>query len=88
MGVSLLRLSSGRVSLEFASSDIDRVRATILETYGAPAVKRWPAATSYSFGGVELIFQNEWDDPCLISRDAAGDAILEDLANRLPQTSA
>jgi hypothetical protein len=31
------------------------------------------------FGGEEFTFQNEWDDPCLISHSANGDELLRDI---------
>jgi hypothetical protein len=83
MAVSLLRLSDGGCSLEFAPADIDRVRAVLLLKYGTPAVERYPVLTVYKFQKASLIFQNEWDDPCLVASNAQGVEKLEHLAKEL-----
>jgi hypothetical protein len=83
MTVSLLRLETG-CSLEFATSDIERVRAALDRHYGAPKVdKSSPILTVYMFASAKLIFQNEWDDPCLIADEPTGVAMLEQLAKEL-----
>lgn len=83
MTVSLLRLETS-CSLEFSTSDIERVRAVLEQHYGAPRVdKSSPMLTVYRFDSAKLIFQNEWDDPCLIADDPAGVAMLEKLAKEL-----
>jgi hypothetical protein len=64
MAVSLLKLDSGHYSLEFNPADIDRVSDALRETFGRPAIKRWPMGTSYTFDGVTFAYQNQWDDPC------------------------
>ena len=83
MTVSLLRLPNGDCSLEFALEDIDRVRAALLLKYGTPVVERFPFLTVYKFPTASLTFQNEWDDPCLISSSAHGAEMLEHLAKEL-----
>ena len=88
MAVSLLKLDTGHYSLEFEPNDIERVAEALREAYGPPAVKRWPIATSYSFNGVELTYQNEWDDPCLIAGDESGDVVLKNLEKWLRHTPA
>jgi hypothetical protein len=88
MAISLLKLDTGHYSLEFEPADIERVSEALRETCGSPAVRRGPIATSYSFDGVELTYQNQWDDPCLIASNEAGDAILKKLEKWLRQISA
>lgn len=79
MTVTLLPLSDGRFSLEFATSDLPSVTAAIRERYGAPDKHEWPTLTEYRFGGCKFTFQNE----CLISGSAEGDDILKDLYRSL-----
>ena len=88
MAASLLRLSSGHYSLEFKPSDIDRVAVILRELAGTPVVEKYPIGTSYTFGCARLAYQNEWDDPCLIAGDEAGDELLEKVLKRLAHTPA
>jgi hypothetical protein len=83
MAVSLLRLSDGGCSLEFEPSDIGRVTAALCTKYGAPAVEWYPTITVCAFPRASLIFQNEWDDPCLIANPSEGIGMLEALARDL-----
>jgi len=83
MTISLLRLPDGACSLEFATEDIDRVRAALQRKYGTPDVERYPTLTVYKFPMASLTFQNEWDDPCLISSSEIGVEMLEHLAKEL-----
>lgn len=75
MAVSLLNVGD-RLSLEFETSELDAVRALIRERY--PDITTEPAgiATVVRFGGEQFTFQNEWDEPCLISHTAEGDELL------------
>ncbi|MFJ6023542.1 hypothetical protein ACIQC9_02930 [Brevundimonas sp. NPDC092305] len=83
MTISLVRLDPG-CSLEFGVADIERVRAAIERHYGKPDTDRSsPILTVYTFANTKLIFQNEWDDPCLLASDAVGTAMLEQLAGEL-----
>ena len=83
MTVSLLHLETG-CSLEFAASDIECVRAALEQHYGIPKVdKSSPILTVYTFANATIIFQNEWDDPCLIANEPMGVAMLEQLAKEL-----
>jgi hypothetical protein len=81
--VWLLPLKDDGCSLEFAPEDIDRVSAALSSRFGSPRVTKHPTLTVYSFGGTELTFQNEWDEPCLIASTPDGvtmlKAVLEDL---------
>jgi hypothetical protein len=79
MTVTLLSLSNGRSSLEFATSDLPLVAAAIRDRFGDPEQRPYPTSTHYCIGGCSFVFQNEWDDPCLISGSVAGDQILTEL---------
>ena len=78
MSVSLLKVGS-RLSLEFDTSDLDAMRSYIGERYAEVSSKAAGIATIVMFGGEEFMFQNEWDDPCLISQSAKGDDLLRAL---------
>ena len=79
MAVTLLALSNGHFSLEFEPDDFPAVGEAILDKYGKPTITHYPACASYHFGGSSFTFQNEWDDPCLISGSSKGDEILTSL---------
>jgi hypothetical protein len=83
----LLRLSGGHCSLELAPAELDALASIIKDMYGIPDVERDIMSSRYTFGGQTFTFQNEWDDPCLISGSAEGDLILEALAERLATVS-
>ena len=76
MAVTLLPLANGHTSLEFSPAELPSVSATIQKLFGSPEQDRHPFTTEYRFGGSCFIFQNEWDDPCLISATVEGDEIL------------
>jgi len=81
--VRLLPLSGGGASLEFDEADLPAVRAAIAELFG-PMRRKWFAlAAEVTFGGESFAFQNEWSDPCLISRSPRGAEMLATLAARL-----
>jgi len=77
MTVRLLPLSNGHFSLEFDPSDLPSVASAVRDHFGAPDKRQYPTSAVYRFGGCSFTFQNEWDDPCLISGSADGDKILE-----------
>lgn len=79
MAVTLLPLSNGHYSLEFESADLPSVASAIRDRYGVPDKRQYPASAEYRFGGCSFTYQNEWDDPCLISGSAEGDDILKSL---------
>lgn len=79
MAVTLLPLSNGHYSLEFESADLPSVASAIRDRYGVPDKRQYPASAEYRFGGGSFTYQNEWDDPCLISGSAEGDDILKSL---------
>lgn len=79
----LLDLKSGNLSLEFEVDEIGILADKIRQTFGG--ARRIPQITytEYVFGGATFIFQNEWEDPCLISLSPEGGAILRDLHEAL-----
>lgn len=83
MAVTLLSLSNGHYSLEFEPADLPAVASAIRDHYGVPDKRQYPTSAEYRFGGCSFTFQNEWDDPCLISGSAEGDDILKKLHNAL-----
>jgi len=84
MSVSLLRTET-IVSLEFAMEDRADVRAAIQELFGQPKVTPGVFSATIDIDGEAFIYQDEWDDPCLISSSARGKEILERLAERLAE---
>jgi len=77
----LLRLSTGHFSLEINPSDRQKVAEAIESLFGKPQVSLLaPYGSNYSFGDADFAFQDEWDDPCLISSSARGDDVLQRLA--------
>jgi hypothetical protein len=76
MAVTLLLLSDGHSSLEFDPSDMPSVASAIRDHYGEVDKRQYPMLVEYRFGGCSFTFQNEWDDPCLISASVEGDQIL------------
>ncbi|MDO9587979.1 MAG: hypothetical protein Q7J13_08580 [Brevundimonas sp.] len=83
MAISILNLSGGGVSLEFSSADARAVREAIRQRYGRMRRRWFVLSAEVTFGGERFLFQNEWNDPCLISRSAAGGEMLERLASDL-----
>ncbi len=83
MTVSLLELSEGGCSLEFEPEDLPAVKAAIHALFGKVRIESHVITSTVRFGGEDFTFQNEWDDPCLITSTAAGEAMLRRLAERL-----
>jgi hypothetical protein len=80
----LLDLPDGHLSLEVASNDRNKVTETIIRLFGKPRIELLaPSGSIHFFGGAEFIFQDERDDPCLMSRSDEGDAILRQLIEAL-----
>jgi hypothetical protein len=76
----LLPLSSGRVSLEFAPSELGAVLAALAR---GETVHRKRLATHEDVvaRGERFVLYDEWEEPCLISMTEAGDAILRSIAD-------
>jgi hypothetical protein len=75
MGVTLLEVGE-HLSLEIESDSLDAVRAYLREAYSDLTSTRAGISAIVEFGGESFTFQNEWDDPCLISGSRGGDALL------------
>lgn len=82
MPVTLLKVDD-HFSLEFEESDLKRIGRCIGTMYPDANSRPDGIFKVYTFGGCEFAFQNEWDDPCLVSDSNDGDAILRMLHARL-----
>ena len=76
MATRILKLSDGHVSLEFQEEDIPAIRTSVAALFGEATQKQFVMASDVGFGGENFTFQNEWNDPCLISGTALGDEHL------------
>ncbi|KIC11531.1 hypothetical protein RA19_05685 [Leisingera sp. ANG-M1] len=83
MPFSLLKLSSGFFSLEFETSDLPHVREVIEAAFGHPKITQHAISSAIEIAGCKLTFQNEWDDPCLISGSDEGNQVLTKLFSLL-----
>jgi len=88
MSVTLLSLPDGNSSLEFASDDIEAVLQASLDLFGRAASERHLTYSTIAFGGEKFLFQNEWDDPCLIASTEAGSDVLFHVERRLSGATA
>lgn len=78
--MQILELPEGKVSLEFAPSEANRIQQ-VLKTFGK--VRRRQEGVVHDLlkiGRIELIYYFEWDEPCLISTSPAGSTLLRELA--------
>ncbi|WP_294130796.1 hypothetical protein [Sphingobium sp.] len=83
MAITILTLPNGHLSLEFDVIDLPNVIAAVRKHYGVPLIQQYPVLAVFAFGGCSFTFQNEWDDPCLISSSSDGDEILNKLCAEL-----
>ena len=83
MPFRLLTCDNGVLSLEYEPDDMDTVRAAIVRQFGAMTVQRRVISSEVHFGGESFTFQNEWDDPCLITATESGRTILRRLYDDL-----
>ena len=83
MAISIMTLTGGDVSLEFDRVDAPAIRKAISQRYGRLRRRWFSVAAEVTFGGERFAFQNEWNDPCLISRSAVGAEMLERIASDL-----
>jgi len=67
-------------------ADMPAVAEAIKKRYGIPEEKRHIMCIEYFFGGGHFIFQDEWDDPCLIATSDDGSRILKQLYSDLTST--
>ena len=75
MSLSLVAVGD-RLSLEFEVTDLDAVQSYIQDHYAGVRSKAAGIVTIVTIKGEPFTFQNEWDDPCLISGSAKGDELL------------
>jgi hypothetical protein len=88
MAVTLFSHPDGNSSsLEFASEDIKIVQQAILDLFGEATSERHITCSTMVFGGEKFLFQNEWDDPCLIASTRAGHNLLLQIERRLSETT-
>lgn len=83
MAFNLLQLSHEHYSLEFDPKDMKLVTEVIQSNYENPQVKHYATCMSIKFSGCDFVYQNEWDDPCLISQCSSGAQILKTLYSQL-----
>ena len=83
MAISLLPLSNGSVSLELDPADFDDVREVITVLFGAVASDARPSYSRLTFGGETFLFEQEWNEPCLIAMSEAGGLMLEQIFEHL-----
>lgn len=83
MPFRLLSCDNDVLSLEFEPGDMDTVRAAIVQRFGALTVERRVISSEVHFGGESFTFQNEWDDPRLITSTQSGRTILRRLYDDL-----
>ncbi|WP_171178771.1 hypothetical protein [Ruegeria sp. HKCCD8929] len=83
MAIGLLKLSSGHFSLEFEEEDVSDVVEAIRTEFGKAEQKQFVMAREVKFGGATFVFQNEWQDPCLVSSSLQGDQCLRQIHEKL-----
>lgn len=78
MPFSLLKVEDN-LALEFDTSDLVAVRKYLRQTFPEMNSQVQGIEAVVTFGGEDFIFQNEWDDPCLVSISAKGNNMLRAL---------
>ena len=73
----LMRLSSGRLSLEFQDEDRRALTTAIRKRFSRLEIEASPFGSPCQFGGASFTFYDQWDEPCLIAESDIGDQILE-----------
>jgi hypothetical protein len=86
MAVSLIR-GPTVISLEFDPEDKEVVKTAIRESFGEPKVIQHVISSTVQIDGEEFTYQNEWEDPCLITSTARGAEILQAIADKLGHSS-
>lgn len=77
--MKLLELDHGRVSLEFDAGEWAEVQSR-LSAFGAVARQPQAAYDLIRVGGEEFVLADDWEEPCLLAKTAAGSAMLRQLA--------
>lgn len=80
----VLELSNGNCSLEVGEVSLVELKKCIETLWGTIEIGPYFASQSVRFGDCDFVFQNEWDDPCLISLSTEGAAHLRRLAQTFP----
>ena len=83
MSITLLELSTGHLSLEFEEDDIPEVKEAIKTLFAKASQKKYGMASEVQFGETTFTFQNEWQDPCLISSSHEADQCLRQIHEKL-----
>jgi hypothetical protein len=83
MAVTLLPPSNGMSSLEFAPANLDAVRQAISDLFGEATNELRASHSRIAFGGETFLFEQEWDEPCLIADTEAGSQMLKQVARLL-----
>lgn len=76
-----LRQVGARQSLEMDPEGLEAVRAHLERTYPDLKTRGAGIVTLVRFAGSEFIFENEWDEPCLLAQTAEGDDLLRAVCN-------
>jgi hypothetical protein len=87
MAVTLLSLPVGKSSLEFAPDDVHAVWQVISGLFGEVSNERHTTYARIAFGGETFLFENEWDESCLIASTEAASRLLTQIARRLSGTA-
>ncbi|QKS01524.1 hypothetical protein F9288_19280 [Sphingomonas sp. CL5.1] len=87
MAVTLLSLPDGNSSLEFTPDEIEAVRQAISDLFGKVNSEPHATYSQIAFGGEAFIFEQEWDEPCLIALTGAGGRLLAEIERHLSGTT-
>jgi hypothetical protein len=83
--MQLLELDDGQASLELRTDELESVIAS-LRGFGGFRRRRRASYDLVRARGSEFVLTNDWDEPCLLSRDAEGSQILRDIAQEFAGT--
>ena len=85
--MKLLELPEGMVSLEFEPSERDALMER-LKKHGSFKKRLYATHAKISIGADQFIYENEWDEPCLISTSASGASLLRQLISKPARSQA
>ena len=77
--MNVLELSSDRLSLEFSRDEFPTIMSR-LQRRGKVTRRQEATFDVLEVHGEEFVLMDEWDEPCLLSKSPAGDAILRAVA--------
>lgn len=72
-----------RLSMEMDPAGLEAVRSYIQRTYPDLTTRMAGIVTLVRFSGAEFIFENEWDDPYLLSKTQEGDDLLRSIREQV-----